>query len=142
MLTNGAAIYPHRPDLKKKAIWECKPCGAYVGCHPNSTDPLGYPANGELRRARSYTHRVLDPLWRNAHQAGYGIDPDDRRALKAIRRTGRTRVYEWLAHHMGLSRANCHVGMFDIHQCRTAYRLLKPLTPRDVREWAKARRAS
>ncbi|MGI9484465.1 MAG: zinc-finger-containing protein [Geminicoccaceae bacterium] len=40
-LTDGAEIYPHRPDLADKQIWKCDACKARVGCHPDTTDPLG-----------------------------------------------------------------------------------------------------
>ena len=58
-------LYPHRPDLIGKWFWECEPCGAYVGCHPGTTVPLGRLANAELRRAKQSVHRALDPLWKS-----------------------------------------------------------------------------
>lgn len=51
VLVNGHVIYPHRPDLLEKKFYWCKPCDAYVGCHPGTANPLGRLANAELRRA-------------------------------------------------------------------------------------------
>lgn len=135
-LVTGAVIYPHRPDLHKKPIWLC-PCGAYVGCHPNTTDPLGSPAGQKTRHARQYVHRVLDPIWKNAPDF-YG---PDMKAGKA-RRIARTRTYAYLGNKMGLGKKRTHTGMFNIPQCRTAYRILKGLTYDDIRKWAKEARDS
>ena len=41
LLTTGAEVYPHRPDLREKKIWRCPGCGAYVGCHGRSDIPKG-----------------------------------------------------------------------------------------------------
>lgn len=130
----GAVIYPHRPELAEKKAWRCSSCGAYVGCHPGTVDPLGRPAGPETRNARQYVHRVLDPLWRDA-PAFY----DKGAKAYGIRRAARARVYAWLADRMGLTAEECHTGMFTIEQCREAYRLLKQATYADIRQWAKAR---
>lgn len=131
----GAVIYPHRPELADKKAWRCSACGAYVGCHPGTVEPLGRPAGPKTREARQYVHTVLDPLWRNAP----ALYPAAAKAY-GIRRTARIRVYEWLADRMGLTAQECHTGMFTIEQCRVAYRLLKNTTYADIRQWAKARR--
>lgn len=111
-LVTGAAIYPHRPDLFGKKFWRCEPCGAFVGCHdkgawiPTSkgqimsdgTLPLGRLANKELRKAKQRAHAAFDPLWR-------------------AKNMGRRKAYRMLAKKMGISEANCHIGMFDIDAC-------------------------
>lgn len=56
----GDALYPHRPDLKQKTFYWCKPCDAYVGCHPGTTDPLGTLANKNLRFQRGLAHCAFD----------------------------------------------------------------------------------
>ncbi len=63
-LVTGKDIYPHRPDLADKYFYRCKKCGNYVGCHPNSTRPLGCIPSEELKKARNFIHNKLDPLWR------------------------------------------------------------------------------
>jgi len=65
-LTNGEEIYPHRKDLYDLPFWKCDQCGNYVGCHHktnNPTNPLGIIPSKELKNARQYIHRILDPLW-------------------------------------------------------------------------------
>lgn len=67
-LTNGAEIYPHRPDLHRLPFWKCNGCGNHVGCHhktKNRTRPLGNIPTKELREARKHIHALLDPLWKN-----------------------------------------------------------------------------
>ena len=94
-------IYPHRPDLIGKWFWECAPCGAYVGCHPGTSTPLGRLANAELRRAKQSVHRVLDSLWKSG-------------AMK------RHAAYKALAEELDIAPQNCHVGMFDVPTCVAA----------------------
>lgn len=67
-LTDGAEIYPHRPDLHSLPFWRCDDCGNYVGCHhktKNRTAPLGCIPSPELRAARNELHRLIDPLWQS-----------------------------------------------------------------------------
>lgn len=141
-LTNGAEVYPRRADLREKSIWICRPCGAYVGCHPGTTRPLGVPANAELRRARMILHNeMLDPLWETADQCD-AYTPEDERARKKIRRRARERVYRFLADRLGLPREAVHTGLFDLETCRRAWRALRGVTYADIRVWARAAEAS
>lgn len=66
-LTDGTEIYPHRKDLKDLRFWVCENCDNYVGCHRDSTDPLGSIPGPMLRQARRRVHKVLDPLWKERH---------------------------------------------------------------------------
>lgn len=97
-LTNGAEVYPHRPDLHKKKFYLCSPCNAFVGCHPGTTKALGSPANAPLRSARQFAHSAFDPIWRDGSKS-------------------RTRAYKWLANELGIPAAKCHIGMFDEATC-------------------------
>ena len=139
----GEEIFPNRPELAKALIWVCPYCGARVGSHPDGK-PLGTAANPELRKARVFVHEKLDPIWQKASQlpdyqdAHRGPEAERRKALAIIKRTARVRTYRWLAHHMGLSRDACHVGMMDLEQCRTAYRRVRYLSYEEVRDWCKA----
>ncbi|MBK8752385.1 MAG: hypothetical protein IPL99_12380 [Candidatus Competibacteraceae bacterium] len=96
---NGKIIYPHRPDLYDKWFYQCAPCEAYVGCHPGTERPLGRLANVELRQAKIAAHAAFDPLWQSRH---------------AHRRD----AYAWLAEQLGIAVKHCHIGQFDIDQCR------------------------
>lgn len=65
-LTNGAEIYPHRPDLKDVPMWKCDTCKNYVGCHHKTskpTRPLGNIPTEALRNARKEIHKIVDPIW-------------------------------------------------------------------------------
>lgn len=98
-LVGGSVIYPHRPDLSSKWFYQCKPCSAYVGCHPNSKKALGRLANAELRKHKSAAHAKFDPFWRNGSKT-------------------RSQAYKDLAQAMGLTEKDCHIGMFNIEQCQ------------------------
>lgn len=142
-LTTGAEVYPHRPDLHDKPIWRCDVCpDAYVGCHPGTTEPLGTPAGPDLRRARRMLHeRMIDPLWQTADRSGaYG--PLDEEGRRVVRQAARGRVYGFLADRMGLTRDETHTGLFDLEQCRAAWRALSGVAYPEIREWAQRRRAA
>jgi hypothetical protein len=111
-LVTGDVIYPHRPDLAHKQFLHCAPCKAWVGCHPGTTNPLGRLANAELRAAKIAAHDAFDPIWKarfaekSQRDSGY---------TRGMARGGR---YKKLAELMGISKKECHIGMFDVDQCR------------------------
>lgn len=98
-MVKGNVIYPHRRDLYEKLFYLCKPCDAYVGCHPGTINPLGRLANAELRKAKNGAHAVFDPKWREG-------------GMK------RQHAYKWLSEQLGISREECHIGMMDVDLCR------------------------
>lgn len=100
-LVGGLAIYPHRPDLAHKLFYRCWPCDAHVGCHPDTTKPLGRLANAELREAKKAAHAAFDPLWTAGAKKGK-----------------RSAAYAWLADALGIDGKECHIGMFDVADCR------------------------
>lgn len=105
-LVGGKAIYPHRVDLYEKYFYQCSPCNAYVGCHPQTTKPLGRLANEELRKAKSATHAAFDPMWKkNKNQRG--------------------EKYAWLAKELGITKSECHIGMFDLLTCARTIEICK-----------------
>lgn len=97
-------LYPHRPDLAEKSFYLCKPCDAFVGCHKGSNQPLGTLANKALREQRKLAHATFDPLWKNGPY-------------------GRGEAYRRLASKMQLSREDCHIGMFNLEQCKQTIQL-------------------
>lgn len=136
----GSEVYPHRADLWDKWFWCCDPCGARCGCHGKTKDPLGVPARRDLREARIMLHNeMLDPLWRNAVAAG-DYDPEDEKARIIITRTARARVYAFLADRLGLTKDQTHTALFDLEQCRAAWRALRGVDYPTIRTWAKARK--
>jgi hypothetical protein len=79
-------------------IYVCYPCDAYVGTHGKSKNPLGTPANRELREMRKYAHSMFDPLWKR-------------------RKMNRTNAYKWMQQVMDLPPEKAHIGMFNEEQC-------------------------
>lgn len=135
VLTNGRAVYAHRPDLWDKPIWRCEGCGAYVGCHPGTDTALGRPANAELRKARMHVHDKMDPIWKTADRHYSDVSAKQRGHL---RRQARSRVYAFLAERLGLPIAQTHTGLFDLDMCRRAWRVLNGVDYPEIRAWAKA----
>ena len=121
ILTNGSEIYPKRKDLATKAFYLCRPCKAYVGCHGDTNNPLGRLANQQLRNAKSNAHAAFDPMWRAKMQRE-----------RVSQQKARNAAYKWLAACMGLSAADCHIGMFDIAQCEQVIAICKPFYKRGV----------
>jgi len=101
-LVTGNVIYPHRPDLASLKFWQCKPCGAFVGTHKNSSShaPLGTLANATLRRDRSQAHAAFDPLWRDGSMS-------------------RTDAYRWASNVLKLPLPKTHIAMMTSEQCET-----------------------
>lgn len=109
VLVTGKEIYANRKDLWNKKYWLCFPCDAYVGVHANSNRnvPLGRLANKDLRYWKTQAHLHFDPLWhKKMHTSGV-------RASEA-----RSLGYAWLAKLMGVEKNKCHIGMFDVEQCK------------------------
>lgn len=109
-LVDGASIYPHRPDLVALKFWRCDPCAAWVGVHKGTENPLGILAKAELRKLKSQVHALFDPIWKG-------------RAMK------RSKAYRWLAKGLGISKDECHVGMFDEARCKAAIEFLASQNP-------------
>lgn len=97
-LVKGDVIYPHRPDLAHKSFYLCQ-CGAYVGTHPGTDNPLGRPSNAELRQAKSAAHAVFDQLWKSGEM-------------------GRRAAYRWLGEQLGIPFHQVHIGWFDLETCQ------------------------
>jgi hypothetical protein len=98
-----SAIYRSRPtdEQRTKRFLLCA-CGAYVGCHPDTENPMGRPAKKATHAARSKAHAAFDRLWK-AKAARDGCSHREARNL----------AYEWLAGALGIPRAACHVGLMD-----------------------------
>jgi hypothetical protein len=127
VLVTGHKIYPHRTDLYSKHFWHCEPCDAYVGCHPQTINPLGRLANKELRQAKMAAHTAFDPIWQSEEMT-------------------RSEAYAWLATTLGISLDDCHMGMFDVDTCervveacekRVALQMPQPLASPDWTEVVK-----
>ena len=89
-------------------------CDSYVGCHPNTTKPLGRMANKKLRTMKSKAHYYFDPLWKNRVFA-----------RKKSLSHNRTKAYQWLAEQLDLPESKCHIGLFDVDMCRKVIQVCK-----------------
>jgi hypothetical protein len=93
-----------------KPVWQCAACDARVGCHPGTNKPLGRLANAELRAWRIAAHEAFDPMWqRDGIQRGV--------------------AYGLLASWMGMPKAHCHIGRFDVAQCIEVVQVMACLRP-------------
>jgi hypothetical protein len=118
-LVSGLVVYPHRRDLADKMFYLCVPCDAYVGCHMGTTFPFGRLANAELRKAKTAAHAAFDPIWQ------YRLSvkrKTDKSYTKGHARGGR---YKKLGELMGIPGENCHIGMFDVEQCKKAVEICR-----------------
>lgn len=106
-LTDGAEIYPHRPDLNTLPFWKCDSCGNFVGCHHKTKDrtrPLGNIPTAEIRAARLKIHSLIDPAWK----------PDRRK---------RGKLYAEISARLGYS---YHTGEIKtIEEAREVYRVAR-----------------
>lgn len=118
VLTDSAVVYGRTFGM----VWLCTPCDAWVGCHKNSKNhkPLGRLANKELRHWKVRAHAAFDPLWKRKMMAG------------SSKGKARNAGYKWLAKRMGIKERDCHIGMFDVEQCRQAVKICGPYNTRRV----------
>lgn len=107
-LIKGIDLYPHRKDLKQKSFWQCQTCNSYVGCHNGKKNrPLGCIPSPEIKNARAYIHKILDPIW-----------------LK--NRVGRSKLYGWISNNLGYT---YHTGEIrDIKEARKVYKIILNIT--------------
>ena len=85
----------------------CDSCGAFVGCHKGTSNPLGTLANAELRELRKQAHEVFDSLWKT-------------------KRMSRGQAYKWLSKELNKPQELTHIGMFEIEDCRKVIGLKYP----------------
>ena len=81
---------------KSYMCYFCEPCNAYVGCHNNTTEPLGTMANKELRDWRIKAHNAFDSLWKTGFIT-------------------RNEAYKILENEFG---KEIHIGESDIETCK------------------------
>jgi hypothetical protein len=117
-------------------LYICRPCKAWVGCHPGTKVPLGSLANVTLRHLRISVKSLFDPLWVNA-ETMYESGPP-----AALRRAARDRAYSWLAEQLGIPMEECYVGLFTEPMCERAIQVLHTQQPTmwSIRQWATSRK--
>jgi hypothetical protein len=106
MLATGRDVYGRScigHEYETLPFYHCRSCEAWVGCHPGTKNPLGRLANGALRKAKQAAHEAFDALWK----------PGPRQ-----RTSSRSRAYFWLSNRLRMKSEDCHIGMFDVAQCK------------------------
>ena len=81
---------------KSFMCYYCKDCDASVGCHENTTVPLGIMANRETKHMRIKAHRHIDPYWKSG-------------------KIGRQSLYTRISIELGKP---MHIGEADIATCQ------------------------
>ncbi len=107
-LTDGREIYPHRDDLFSLPFWKCDGCGNHVGCHHKTKDPtkpLGNIPTKEIRNARQYIHKILDPIWKE-------------------KRMPRGKVYAIIARELGCEQYHT-AEIKSVEEARKVYTIVK-----------------
>ena len=108
-LTNGKEIYPHSSKLFELPFYKCDKCKNYVGCHHKTKDrtrPLGCIPSKEIKVARQYIHKIVDPLWQK--------HPQKYRA--------RGWIYRWLSSQLGYQYHTAEIK--SIKEARKIYALV------------------
>ncbi len=73
-------------------IWFCINCGACVGTHKDTDEPLGKMANSNIRFLRAVAHRAFDPIWKLGYKS-------------------RDEAYLWMQQELNVSDA--HIGVLN-----------------------------
>lgn len=107
-------------ESKHGPFWCCDrwpECDGLVGCHPGTTEPLGFPADSATRSARRRAHEAFDELWAEA-----GSDY-------------RTAAYRWLAETLGLTADECHMGRMDRETCEAVVEAVEGMDAESLEDW-------
>lgn len=98
-LTTSDKVHGRTYGNKKPNIYNCNDCGATVGCHPNTTIPLGRMADRQTRLLRIKAHVEFDKLW----QTGL---------------MHRSKAYSWLSSELGIEFSQCHISLLSKDQLK------------------------
>ena len=96
LLCPAHAVQLERRDTRFGYRYQC-PCeGCTVASWSGSTST---PADDQTRMLRRHAHAAFDELWNRGHMS-------------------RNEAYRRLGEHLGTSKRETHIGMFDAEQCR------------------------
>jgi hypothetical protein len=116
VFTSNAAVYGKEYGSGK--CYLCQSCGAYTGTHrPRPKEALGLLADEPMRKGKVACHDLFDAMWKGKRKA----------------QKKRKDLYSWLADRMGISVEECHFGYFNIHQLRSAYKILRVVHGQELR---------
>lgn len=100
ILRSADGIY--KDNSRHNTLYVCRnypECDTYVRTRPGTAQPLGTPANRELRALRIQAHRCFDAI----HQNGYMVKRD---------------AYIWLANLLQVPQSQAHIGYLGEYSCR------------------------
>lgn len=124
VLRDSNYVYHNNKNYGK--MWVCSnfpQCDAYVGCHPNTTIPLGRLANKNLRHAKNRAHSAFDPLWKSGLMT-------------------RREAYIWLSAMLNIPLEKCHIGMFDEKTCDKVVRVCSKQNNKQITDYKRNSRYS
>lgn len=113
--TNGSEIYPHRMDLHHLIFYKCL-CGANVGCHKNTSTPMGSLADAKLKKERMAAHKAFDDIYKTGKMT-------------------RGESYAWLSEKLGIASKECHIGMFNAEQCKQVVQVANEFNDKHIEQW-------
>jgi hypothetical protein len=99
-------------------IYLCQPCNAYVGVHKGTTNAKGRLANEELRYWKIQAHSYFDKIARTP--LIHLICKEELPKLNS-----RNKAYWWLAKQMNMDQVHCHIGKFDVDECKRVIEICK-----------------
>lgn len=115
ILRPAAEIYRDCQNDRKLYVCHNYPaCNTYVAAHPGTNQPMGVPANGDLRNLRIQAHRKFDRIWQTGIMT-------------------RENAYRWFADSFGLSLKDAHIGMCIEYRCKELIRLCDEVLARNHR---------
>lgn len=101
-------------------IYLCRDCRAYVGVHKGTDQALGRLANAELREAKKEAHFYFNQIAKTDL-----INKIWEKYIPNI--SNRNKAYLWLSIQLGIPHKICHIGMFDVENCKRVVELCKPI---------------
>lgn len=113
---DSSVIYGHSYGM----IYLCRDCLAYVGVHKGTDRALGRLANAELRKAKKEAHFYFDQIAKTGL-----INKIYKKYIPGI--SNRNKAYKWLSQKLNIPSELCHIGMFDLEDCKRVVELCKPL---------------
>ena len=99
-------------------IYLCRNCKAWVGVHEGTTVALGRLADEELREWKRTAHYWLDLMF--TENLINKVYPEFIHGI-----SNRQKTYLWLAEKMGIQQDFCHIGMFDLNECKQTVEICK-----------------
>jgi len=111
---NGVPMYVDSAEVYGESfgmIYLCRSCSAWVGVHEGTDLAFGRLANEELRDWKKLAHNFFDKLFTESI-----INKIYPTYITGV--TNREKAYIWLAEQMGIQKEFCHIGMFDVDECK------------------------